>query len=75
MVYEDQARAVIEALREPTEAMIAAGEDCPIVNYDGNDPKQVWQAMIDAALKEPDGADESRPSPQSNTVTGRFLLP
>lgn len=45
------ARAVLEAIREPTEAMVGAGYDCPIIDYDGQDPKEVWQAMIDAALK------------------------
>jgi hypothetical protein len=46
------AGAVLKAMREPTEAMIEAGGDCPIVNYDGNDPREVWQAMLDAALKD-----------------------
>lgn len=44
------ARAAIAALREPSAAMIDAGGNCPVVNYDGNDPREVWQAMIDAAL-------------------------
>ncbi len=50
------ARAVIEAMREPTDAMV---RDCCngeaslghcITDEDG---KMLWQAMIDAALSEP----------------------
>lgn len=48
--YEAMAHAAIGAMREPTPEMIEAGLSCPIVNYDGNDPKQVWEAMIAAAL-------------------------
>ncbi len=41
------ARAAIEAMREPTEAMVIAGGkqlDCAF-------ERQCWRAMIDAALK------------------------
>lgn len=50
------ARAAIEAMREPTEAMVEA--DMPLGGYGfgddvySADPKEVWQAMIDAALAE-----------------------
>lgn len=65
-IYEEQAdwwrecaRAAIAALREPTEAMIAAGWEggdwCkPTISYHDDDaPQQCWRAMIDAALTEP----------------------
>jgi hypothetical protein len=43
--YLDMARAAIEAMREPTEAMCEAADavEC-------NQPECIWQAMIDAAL-------------------------
>lgn len=40
------ARAAIEALREPTEAMLEEGPGEPYME------KHVWALMIDAALKE-----------------------
>lgn len=40
----NQARTAIEAMREPSEAMIEAGRD----EFDD----KVWKAMIDAALRE-----------------------
>lgn len=49
------ARAAIEAMREPTEAMAVAGEDvvaAPFVGGRLTDPSAVWSAMIDAAQKE-----------------------
>ena len=42
--YEQAARAAIEAMREPTEAMLEAAF--------GNDPT-LWSRMIDASLEEP----------------------
>ena len=42
------ARLAIEAMREPTEAMITAR-----FNVLGQGGKAEWEAMIDAALKEP----------------------
>lgn len=57
--YLDDARAAIEAMREPTEAMESAGWD----SYDRNDgwsgPQYCWQAMVDAALS-PSPAGEGR---------------
>lgn len=44
--YVTDARAAIEAMREPTKAMIAA---C----YPDEDAGLIWRDMIDAALKEP----------------------
>ncbi len=46
--YRALARAAIEAMREPTEAMIDAGA----IYADCNGAHGAWQAMIDAALKE-----------------------
>jgi hypothetical protein len=43
------ARAVIAAMREPTEAMIE-GTNYPNTTWDSGDA-DVWRAMIDAALK------------------------
>jgi hypothetical protein len=62
--YTDAARAAVEAMREPTEAMIEAGHasgdwgpgsttlaDNALGNYDA-DAKTCFQAMIDAILNE-----------------------
>jgi hypothetical protein len=43
-------RAVLTAMREPTEAMISP--DGPAWNYGGMALEQAWKSMIDAALKE-----------------------
>lgn len=49
--FIEQARAAIEAMREPTKRMLE-----PVTNADGffklSDPKEAYQAMIDAALEE-----------------------
>jgi hypothetical protein len=45
LTSEQIARVVIEAMREPTEAMIDAG------GHDDYDPRWVWQIMIDEALQ------------------------
>ena len=44
--YRRKARAAIEAMREPNEQMLGAGE--PFADH----PDWAWQAMIDDALKE-----------------------
>ena len=47
--WRDQARAAIEAMREPTDEMLRGHSD----NVDGLDPETArkdWEAMIDAAL-------------------------
>lgn len=49
--YEDSARAVIEAMREPTDEMIAAG-DMPDCDNPQKDAEGVYRNMIDAALTE-----------------------
>lgn len=48
-----EARAAIEAMREPTEAMRDRYYDFDVVGYgpDGSGHDLVWQAGIDAALK------------------------
>lgn len=54
---KEQARAAIEAMREPTEEMIFSGGKTP---YYGRDtPRIFWHVMIDAALSE-DGAAENQ---------------
>lgn len=51
--YMRQAKAAIEAMREPTEGMKIAGTlDAGCGGPDEEYIGQVWQAMIDAALKE-----------------------
>ena len=54
-LYRDEARAVIEAIREPSEGMVDAGYD--LLNERGcqpltGDTDDVWQAMIDTLLSE-----------------------
>ena len=54
-IVREEARAAIEAVREPTDAMLDAAE------YEESDltregHAQIHRAMIDAALKEPAGA-------------------
>jgi hypothetical protein len=48
--FKDDARAAIEAMREPTDAMLGAGE-----GETHDDPAPVWAAMIDRALSEGEG--------------------
>lgn len=60
-LYASDARVAIEAMREPTEAMVAAGSG--VTWWDGKDDeeweenvstdtaKRIYQAMIDEALK------------------------
>ena len=61
-LHRDDARRAIEAMREPTEGMVGAGYDSGSDGYcsgdDGNwhewrdyEPKDVYVAMIDEALK------------------------
>ena len=57
--YRFDARAAIEAMREPTNEMAEVGMEArwqsPI--RDANNVREIWSAMIDAALSE-DGATE-----------------
>ena len=48
--YEAEARAAIKSMREPTQRMEDAGQKSCAV--DAWYSEAVWQAMIDAALKE-----------------------
>lgn len=50
--YQAKARAVLEAIREPTPDMIDAGRPWAWDNND-RDTRSVWTAMIDAALENP----------------------
>ena len=43
--YRNAARMAIEAMREPTQAMLQALNNC------GGDTDAIWPAMIDEALK------------------------
>ncbi|RVI65314.1 hypothetical protein [Sinorhizobium meliloti] len=49
--FMTEARAVIDAMREPTDEMIAAG-DMPDCDNPQKDAEGVYRNMIDAALKE-----------------------
>jgi len=44
---EEYARAMIEAMRQPTWPMMYAGSE-----FTEADPGDIWRAMIDAALKQ-----------------------
>ena len=53
MNYSEEAKAAIEAMREPTKQMIKAGdEEIPDNMGYKNDAKGVYKAMIDKALDE-----------------------
>ncbi len=63
LIYQEEARAVIAVLREPSEAMLDAGEQAayavgilwspePGEGLDGVDPTPIWHAMIDVLLAE-----------------------
>ena len=61
MVAREQARAAIEAMREPTEAMVASGESA--ASFGIGKPKdeaaipRVWRWMIDASLSNSKGGE------------------
>lgn len=46
------ARAVLEAIREPSEAIMDAGADVIGSTLALHDGPEIWRAMIDAALSE-----------------------
>ena len=46
--FEEDARAAIEALRDPTDEMLQA-------QFGKAGPRECWQAMIDAALSDSNG--------------------
>lgn len=46
------ARAAIEAMREPTEVMLEAVSSFNDIKHIDQDPSYYWPLMIDAALKE-----------------------
>lgn len=70
---EAMARAAIEAMREPTEAMLKAGarrfSDCwslePGEGLDEEPEQPIWQAMIDAALTSPPHPTQSGADPRT----------
>jgi len=58
--YSTHARAVLMAIREPSEGMLSAGGDVPCDDYISGgviysttaETRAVWQAMLDSALEE-----------------------
>lgn len=57
----DMARAAIKAMREPTKQMLGAemnlgGYGFYVDECISSNPTEIWQAMIDAALREFDNA-------------------
>lgn len=55
--FSEMAAAALKAMREPTEAMMAAGIETGLfpyetVNITDRYPEGVWRAMIDAAIEE-----------------------
>lgn len=52
-----EARAAIEAMREPSAWMVTVGSNIPVVAWNGkgstfaDDPTPIYAAMIDAALE------------------------
>ncbi|MBN9026241.1 hypothetical protein [Kaistia sp. MMO-174] len=50
--FERQARAAIEAMREPTEEMIFRGGLVKDAPWDGRKPARILSAMVDAALQD-----------------------
>lgn len=55
--YRTDARAAMEAIREPSGPMVTSGSNAEIATWNGkgntfaDDPTPVWTAMIDAALQ------------------------
>lgn len=50
-LYVDEARALIGLMREPTPAMVSAGESTTCDHGESNcGARNAWEAMIDAAL-------------------------
>ena len=50
--YASDAIAAIEAMREPTEAMLLAVSSFEDITHIDQDPEYYWPRMIDAALNE-----------------------
>lgn len=50
--WVEVARAAIEAMREPTEAMLEIGGDTSIEEGEHIDERKAWRRMIDAALSD-----------------------
>jgi hypothetical protein len=50
--YREHARAAIEALREPDEAMIRAMQPQGLSPYEFEIAIRAWRSMIDAALRD-----------------------
>lgn len=56
--YLDDARAAIEAMDEPTEAMIDAGRIAHMKIVGGYGGPSSWEAMLDAILAEHDAKEK-----------------
>ncbi len=51
-IYEDEAKAAIEAMRDPSNSVEKAIVDCCNLMPGGGDGKRAWEAAIDVALEE-----------------------
>jgi len=51
-LFRADAYAVLQAIRDPSEAQIEAGAGAPFSRIDDQDAEHLWQAMIDTALEE-----------------------
>jgi hypothetical protein len=69
--WEDQARAAIAGMREPTRSMKSAAvmDADDEWHFGPHEARECWQAMIDAALTEPVSADSNRQSDAGSIST------
>lgn len=68
--YVDAARAAIEAMRDPTEAMVEAGEKHVRV---GRLAEEKYKAMIDAALNEHEGAEKRQSAVTKQAAINKII--
>jgi hypothetical protein len=68
-MFRRQARAAIEEMRKPTDAMVEAGN--PQCGEDSLGAWYPWTAMIDAALADATALSASEPCPETAPRAGR----
>lgn len=52
LIYQDEAKAAIEAMREPSKVVEEAIDKCCSFKPGAGDGKRAWEAAIDAAMEE-----------------------